>query len=94
MEILTLVQTHKLKRKVFILLYGTSFWTEVLNLQALARHGLISPTDLNLFKMTDDLETAFALLKEQLGPVSHPEPAAESPAIAPSARSKEDRLSS
>ena len=89
MEILTLVQTQKLKRKVFILLYGTTFWKEVLNFDALVRHGMISAEDLKLFKMADDPESALSLVKENLQAGVH-EPAAESPAIAPSARSKED----
>ena len=88
-EILTLVQTQKLKRKVFILLYGTSFWKEILNFDALVKHGMISPEDLNLLKMADDPQTALKLLKEHLQPViAPPEPSAESPAIAPSARAE------
>src|ERR1044072_5231060 len=48
MEILTLVQTRKLNKKIIILLYGSQFWKEVINFEALVRHGTISPEDLNL----------------------------------------------
>jgi len=34
MEVLTLVQTQKLNKKIIIVLYGTSFWKDVLHLEA------------------------------------------------------------
>src|SRR6059036_2364102 len=58
-EILTLVQTQKLEKKIVVILYGTSFWKEVLNFDALVRHGMIAPEDLDLFEFADDTETAF-----------------------------------
>lgn len=48
-EILTLKQTRKLGRSICIVLYGSSYWQEILNLEALARHGVVSEADLNLF---------------------------------------------
>lgn len=65
-EILTLVQTEKLRKKIIILLYGTSFWNEVLNFDALVTHGMISPEDLNLFTFADDPQTALQVLQEGL----------------------------
>jgi hypothetical protein len=41
-EILTLAQTRKLSRKIPVLLYGSAFWREILNFDALVRHGMIS----------------------------------------------------
>jgi hypothetical protein len=49
-----------------VLLYGTPFWKEVLNFEALVRHGMISERDLNLFQYADDVDTAFRLLTEWL----------------------------
>jgi uncharacterized protein (TIGR00730 family) len=66
MEILTLVQTRKLAKKVVVILYGTSFWKEILNFDALVKYGTISPEDLELFQFADDPQTAMALLKEGL----------------------------
>jgi uncharacterized protein (TIGR00730 family) len=66
MEILTLTQTHKLAKKVTIVLYGSSYWKEVINFDALVKHGMISPEDLELFHYADDPETAFELLKTGL----------------------------
>jgi len=66
MEMLTLTQTHKLAKKVTILLYGSAYWKEVINFDALVKYGMISPEDLNLFHYADDPETAFELLKNDL----------------------------
>src|SRR6202167_2834185 len=90
MEVLTLAQTRKLESKMVIVLYGTKFWNEVLNFEALAEHGAIDREDLRLFQHADDPETALAVLQEQLTryflepekPL--PEAAAETPEIAKS----------
>lgn len=65
-EILTLIQTQKLQKKMVILLYGTEFWNEVVNFPALVKYGTISPEDLNLFEFADDTQTAFNILKQGL----------------------------
>lgn len=66
MEMLTLAQTRKLKRDVVILLYGSSYWKEILNLDALVRHGMIDAGDLKLFQYVDDVASAFTHLKNTL----------------------------
>ncbi len=66
MEILTLVQTQKLLKKMVVILYGSEFWKEILNFDALVRHGMIAPEDLNLFKFADDVGSAFHMLEEGL----------------------------
>jgi hypothetical protein len=65
-EILTLVQTGKLRKKMQIILYGTEFWREVLNFDALVKHGTIAPADLELFRFADDPGEALEMLKEHL----------------------------
>jgi len=65
-ELLTLTQTRKLEKKILILLYGSSYWNEVLNFDALLRHGMISPEDLDLFQYADDPDSALSLLVEGL----------------------------
>jgi uncharacterized protein (TIGR00730 family) len=65
-ELLTLVQTRKLDKEVIILLYGTSFWKEVINVDALARYGLISPEDVNLVQYADDTAAAMNILRDGL----------------------------
>jgi uncharacterized protein (TIGR00730 family) len=68
MEILTLAQTRKLERRIPVLLYGTSYWKEIINFDALVRHGMISPEDLQLFKYVDNPTMAFELLQAALVP--------------------------
>ena len=46
-EILTLAQTRKLDRTIPVLLYGTDYWREVVNFDALVRHGTIAAEDLS-----------------------------------------------
>lgn len=65
-EILTLSQTGKLARPIRVLLYGRSFWEEVVNIQALARHGMISEEDLDLFHIVDTPDEALDVLKDEL----------------------------
>src|SRR5271169_3423745 len=83
-EILTLAQTKKLAKKILIVLYGSKFWKEVMNFDALVRHGMIAPEDLDLFQYADDPEGAFKILSEGLIQ-SHVMPeTGETPAIAKS----------
>ena len=72
MEILTLEQTGKLARGIPVVLYGPSYWKEIINFEALARHGMISPDDLQLFTFADDPRTALSLLQRAITP--HVEP--------------------
>jgi len=69
MELLTLTQTQKLAKKITILLYGSAYWKEIINFDALVRYGMISPEDLNLFEYADTPEAAFEVLRRGL--VSH-----------------------
>jgi hypothetical protein len=62
-----LSQTKKLARPIPVLLYGRSYWQEVINFEALARHGLISPQDLELFRYVESPAEAFEALREELG---------------------------
>jgi uncharacterized protein (TIGR00730 family) len=80
-EILTLVQTQKLMKKIVVVLYGTSFWKEILNFDALVRHGMILEEDLQLFSFADDVDAAFQLLEAGLTKY-YLEPDREEPAIA------------
>jgi uncharacterized protein (TIGR00730 family) len=65
-EVLTLAQTKKLENRISILLYGSEFWNEILNFDALVKHGVISEADLSLFRFADTPECAFKVLKQDL----------------------------
>src|SRR6266542_114341 len=84
MELLTLTQTQKLAKKITIVLYGSSYWREIINLDALVRHGMIAPEDLNLFQYADDPQTAFQILKDNLITYALQPETPETPAIAKS----------
>jgi predicted Rossmann-fold nucleotide-binding protein len=66
MEVLTLVQTGKVKREIPIILYGSKYWHEVINFDAMVSHGVIDEKDLSLFRFADTPEQAFQLLKADL----------------------------
>jgi len=65
-EVLTLVQTKKVSKKMPVVLFGASFWDEVVDLEALVRFGTIDGDDLNLFFKTDDLDEAFRFITTEL----------------------------
>lgn len=65
-EILTLIQTNKTPR-VPIILIGTEYWQPFINWiynETLA-HSLVSKDDLAFFTVTDNLDTAFCLVRDQ-----------------------------
>jgi uncharacterized protein (TIGR00730 family) len=62
-EILTLMQTRKIVRHIPVVLYGSDYWREIINFDALVRHGMISRDDLALFQFADDPVVALALLQ-------------------------------
>ena len=80
MEILTLAQTRKLARRVPVLLYGSAYWNEIVNFEALVRHGVIAREDLALFDFVDTPQAALDILAARIAP-----PAVDcTPAFAPS----------
>jgi uncharacterized protein (TIGR00730 family) len=80
-ELLTLMQTQKLARAVPIFLYGSDYWNEIINFEALVRHGLISPEDLALFRFVDSPEGALNAMQASLEVPTSPAPC---PNFAPS----------
>jgi uncharacterized protein (TIGR00730 family) len=65
-EVLTLSQTGKLDRRIIVLLYGSSYWNEIVDFQALVRHGMIQQADLALFRLVDSPAEALEVLKQGL----------------------------
>ncbi len=76
-EALTLMQTGKVNDVPAIVLFGSEFWNGVCNFEALVEWGTISPRDLRLFRIIDDVEEAAAYIIETLeqhadsGPATH-----------------------
>jgi len=65
-ELLTLDQTHKLSKPITIVIYGSKYWKNVINLELLAEKGAIAVKDLDLFQFADTPQEAFAILKDGL----------------------------
>ena len=65
-EILTLVQTKKIRKKMPILFYGEDYWRDVLRFEALARWGIISPEDLDLIHFCNEPQQAFEILTREI----------------------------
>jgi uncharacterized protein (TIGR00730 family) len=65
-EILTLAQTHKLAKKITVVIYGPDYWKKVFNLDHLVDTGTISPKDIDLFQFADTPEQAFEMLRKGL----------------------------
>jgi uncharacterized protein (TIGR00730 family) len=57
-ETLTLVQTKKVDEVPPIVLFGSEFWNDVCDFDALVKWGTISPGDIDLFKIVDTVEEA------------------------------------
>jgi uncharacterized protein (TIGR00730 family) len=80
-EVLTLMQTEKLEKKIEVILYGTEYWEQVLNFKTFAEWGAIEERDLALLRHADTPADAFTLLRDHLSahhlePVTAPEKAA------------------
>ena len=65
-ELLTLVQTQKLRKPMPIVVFGTDYWREVVNFDALVRHGTISARDLKLMHHTDSVDDAYDWITRSL----------------------------
>jgi uncharacterized protein (TIGR00730 family) len=65
-ELLTLVQTRKMTKPMPIVLFGTEYWQQVINFDALARHGMIDTADIALMHRTDSEDDAYEFLVDRL----------------------------
>src|SRR3954471_5533634 len=65
-ELLTLVQTRKMRKPMPIVLFGTEYWNKIVNFDELARHGMIGMKDTELVFRTDSVDEAYDWLILQL----------------------------
>jgi uncharacterized protein (TIGR00730 family) len=68
-ELLTLVQTGKVK-PIPIIFFGREFWERVINFEALAEEGVISPDDLKLFTYCETAEQAWDYVRRHYAPTA------------------------
>jgi predicted Rossmann-fold nucleotide-binding protein len=72
-EILTLIQTRKAPM-IPVVLFGRSYWRRVINFRALTEAEMVSPEDLALFEIVDDVEAAWEFMWRR-GLTAHTPPA-------------------
>jgi uncharacterized protein (TIGR00730 family) len=65
-EVLTLIQTKKPSKTMPVVLFGSAFWDEIIDFDALVRWGVINAEDLEIFYKTDSVDDAFAYLTTKL----------------------------
>lgn len=66
METVTLVQTLKVKRALPMVLFGTEYWSRVIDFDPMVEFGTISPEDVDLFFKTDSVDDAYEFLVKEL----------------------------
>ncbi|CAG1021009.1 pyrimidine/purine-5'-nucleotide nucleosidase [Methylococcales bacterium] len=61
-ELLTLVQTKKIRKNLSIILYGEKFWKSIMNFDALVEYGMIHENDKKLFTFCNTPQEAFEVV--------------------------------
>jgi uncharacterized protein (TIGR00730 family) len=75
-ELLTLLQTGKMRKHLPVVLFGTRYWEEVINFDALVKHGNIDAVDVDLVFRTDSVDAAYDHITKQLSEYSLKQPGA------------------
>lgn len=65
-EVLTLIQTEKVKKRLPVIIYGSDYWKQVINFDTMVKYGTISKSDVELVKFCDSVDEAFNYLKDEL----------------------------
>jgi uncharacterized protein (TIGR00730 family) len=65
-EVLTLIQTKMPRKSMPVILFGTEFWDDIIDFDALERWGVISPNDRDIFYKTDSVDDAFMYVTSKL----------------------------
>ncbi|MEE9167582.1 MAG: LOG family protein [Candidatus Neomarinimicrobiota bacterium] len=66
MELLTLIQTGKIRKKLPVVIYGKKYWDKIIDLDQLVNSGTVSPDDLDLFHFSESVDDAFGFLTHKL----------------------------
>ena len=65
-EILTLLQTGKIKKKMLIIVYDEKYWKSIINFEGLIKNGAISENDMKHFKFCNSVDETFIVITEYL----------------------------
>ncbi len=66
MEVLTLLQTGKIKKKMTVVLYGEPYWKRIINFPEMVRLRVIGESDLKLFRFANTPKEAYDYLVKEL----------------------------
>ena len=58
-EVLTLVQTEKIKKKLLMVIYDEKYWKSIINFDVLVEKGMISESDLKLLNFCSSIDEVF-----------------------------------
>lgn len=59
MEVLTLMQTAKIKKNMKVIIYDEKFWKEIINFDKLIEFGTVSKEDMKLFDFCNSIDEVF-----------------------------------
>jgi len=65
-EILTLVQTGKIKKKMLLIVYDEKYWRSIINFEGLVNNGVVSAKDLDHFTFCNNVEDTFNVITKYL----------------------------
>jgi uncharacterized protein (TIGR00730 family) len=63
-EILTLVQTQKIKKKLLIIMYDKKYWEKMINWEAYVENGMVGADELKILKFADSIDEVFKMITE------------------------------
>jgi len=75
-ELLTLVQTGKMRKPMPTVLFGTDYWKKIVDFDALASHGMIKREDIDLMFQTNSVDEAYDWIVLQLAEKALAQPGA------------------
>ncbi len=62
-ELLTLLQTGKIKKKLLLIVYDEKYWRNIINFEGLINNGVISKAEMNNFSFCNSIDEAFIKIK-------------------------------
>jgi len=65
-EVLTLIQTDKIRKKLAVVIYDEKFWKSVINFEKFVEYGVVNQDDLNLFTMCNSIDQAYDVIIKHL----------------------------
>jgi hypothetical protein len=65
-ELLTLVQTEKIKKKMLLVIYDEKYWKSVINFDVLLEKGMISASDLKILKFCNTIDDVYNIIVNHL----------------------------